>query len=176
MTTNKRLSSLAMVLLICAPLTSLYSLLVPGSLVPVFRIHVSSILYQQRKHVSDALFKETNPASIRAPGLKLHVQDWHEKAGEFITAGNFFWVSMPSMATHHWSIILPWCISLILGVIVPIILSVAKVRSSNNQNEVLDDEEDDEYAWILRCNEEKRLSGYLSKYKKFHKVRILFLY
>jgi hypothetical protein len=73
---------------------------------------------------------------------------------------------LPTMQVHHWTIVLPWGISLLLGVVVPCLLStVAYFRS---------DDVDPDDPWVSRVHkQERRLSRLIMAIKDHRKVWFL---
>lgn len=168
-----RLLSIGLLLLSCAPLTSLYALMVSSNFIPNTLYYVGSngsaakaIPTKQKKRSKD------DPKKKKGASLEGVLQDpnstleelwaalFRERAGSLTMTA-----TLPTMQVHHWTIVLPWGISLILGVVIPCLLSLVDHLRPED-----DDEDSDDLLSRFR-NSEKRLNLLLFAIKDHKKVR-----
>lgn len=172
---TKRLLSAGLLLLSCAPLTSLYALMVSSNFIPNTLYYVGrngaaakAIPTKHKKRSKDG------PKKDKAASLEGVLQDpnstleelwaalFRERAGSLMMTA-----SLPTMQVHHWTIVLPWGISLILGVVIPCLLSLVDHLRPED-----DDDEDSDDPWLSSFrNSEKRLNRLLFAIKDHKKVR-----
>lgn len=70
--------------------------------------------------------------------------------------------SVPTMAAYHWAAVVPWCLSMLFGFVMPIILYIMScIRSWRMQQMRASD-----YAAYRIKRRRERLQSYLSKYTK----------
>ena len=180
-TTNARILSAALLFLACAPLPSLYAILVPSHVFPGSFFYFSPPHALPTKNKVTAPPTETEagaavPASKPLSSLQAILQDPDSTLEELWAAlfregrgSSVMPASLPAMQVHHWTIILPWCISLILGVIVPFLLELTNYLRPEDDDE---EEFDDEYPWGSRYRRnKKRLKKLAGKIKDYRKVR-----
>jgi hypothetical protein len=72
---------------------------------------------------------------------------------------------LPTMQVHHWTIILPWGISLLLGVVIPCILSLRNYLRGPDH-----DDSDDPWVVSRLQKNERRLSRLVRALKDHRKV------
>ena len=68
---------------------------------------------------------------------------------------------------HHWTIVLPWGISLALGIVIPFLLSLCSCMYGRDEFYV----DPDEDPWISRHCKERRLSRLICACEDYRKVR-----
>jgi len=68
---------------------------------------------------------------------------------------------------HHWTIVLPWGISLALGIVIPFLLSLFSCMHGRDEFYV----DPDEDPWIARHRKERRLSRLIVACEDYRKVR-----
>jgi hypothetical protein len=68
---------------------------------------------------------------------------------------------------HHWTIVLPWSISLVMGIIIPFVLSLFSCLHPRDEFR-LDPDED---PWISRHRKERRLKRLVVACEEYRKVR-----
>eukprot|EP00545_Synedropsis_sp_CCMP1620_P003330 CAMPEP_0119010700 /NCGR_PEP_ID=MMETSP1176-20130426/5184_1 /TAXON_ID=265551 /ORGANISM="Synedropsis recta cf, Strain CCMP1620" /LENGTH=262 /DNA_ID=CAMNT_0006963409 /DNA_START=14 /DNA_END=799 /DNA_ORIENTATION=- len=188
-TTTARVLSIALLLITCAPLTSLCALLVSNGYFPGSFLHVSPPSTPLPRKVtntenhqgtagtqSSSSMTSSPPASsssLHSSSLQQILQDPDATLEELWAAlfresqasggGIMMTASLPTMQVHHWTIILPWGISLLLGVVVPCFLSL--------MNYLRPEEVNPDYPWISRLRKnERRLSRLVFALKDHRKV------
>ena len=175
---NARIVSLAVLLLACAPLTSLYGAFSPGPFLYLPPNFLKSNTVAQS--LSNGSGKRRDPTSDSASSLYASLQDpnvtveeiWAELFRE-TQENHIFMVWLRAARVQYFSIILPWCISLLIGVILPFMLSILSVMNYLRPDDALEDGDEDEYPWVLRCNRaryEKRMKKLKTKIQDYRKV------
>jgi hypothetical protein len=187
--TTARVLAAAVLLLTCAPLTSIYSILVSNGLFPGSFLHdlaspplahkMTNAKNHERKTSTTA-----SPAAAIASSRSLPSSSFEKilqnpnstleelwaalfrQAGIMTPGGMMMGASsqIPAMQVHHWTIIIPWGMSLLLGVVIPCILSL--------MNYFRPDHHDPDDPWVSRLRKnERRLSRLLHALKHHRKVR-----
>ena len=181
-TANARIVSVAALLLACAPLGSLYAVLLRTNSVTASYLFFSPTWLPHATQEAPAPSDNTGPRGVPVSksmsSLHAILQDPNSTLEELWVAlfresqaSNIMFASLPTMQEHHWTIVLPWCISLILGVIVPFMLSIVNYLRPDDAH---DDDNDDDDSWVSQCNrrrDQKRLKKLVRRIRDYRKVR-----
>ena len=164
-----RVISLAVLLLACAPLASLYA---------VFASNFVENPSNDRKRISNDLGTGRAPTSKNLSSFHTGPQDPNSILEELWAAlfresreTTLMLTSLRTVHVHHCSILLPWCISLLLGVVIPFTLSLVEFLRPEEASE--DDDDEDDYPWVSRCNRrhyDKRMKILTNQTKDYRKV------
>lgn len=82
----------------------------------------------------------------------------------FVYYNEAFMESAAANTIHHWTVVLPWGISLVFGIIVPLLLSLC---SYMREDYPIGPDED---PWIARHRKERRLSRLIVACEDYRKV------
>jgi len=74
-----------------------------------------------------------------------------------------------SNSIHHWTIVLPWGISLVLGIVIPLFLSLCSCMQGQRDNAEFHIDPDED-PWISRHRKERRLSRLIVACEEYRKV------
>lgn len=177
---NARAVSLAVLLLACAPLTSLYAAFSPGLLlylppnlfIPSNKVAQTSINDKKKGSVPASESASSLHAILQDPNLTLE-EFWAALFRETQDSHVVLASSLLTVRVHHFSILLPWFISLLLGVILPFMLSILSLMNYLRADDTLEEDDEDEYPWVSRCNRgryEKRMKKLIAKIQDYRKV------
>lgn len=152
-----RLLSLALLFLSLTPLASLY--VVFSSAWKSY--NGSDSLGEDGSFSADTIFdmEDTNLLTVlRDPNSTLE----EVLAVVLLERVNTFGGKMPAMAAYHWAAVVPWCLSMLFGLVIPIILYIMScVRSWRLQQLRASD-----YSVYRIMRRRERLKSHLSNYTK----------
>lgn len=81
---------------------------------------------------------------------------------------------LPNANTHHslghWTVVLPWAISLLLGIVIPFLISLCSFVYGRDEFQLGPDED----PWISRHRKERRLSRLVVACEDYRKVSSMF--
>jgi len=126
-----RILSLALLLLSAAPLASLYAVVIGMD------IKGSSVFYmapsgEASAEVGSLAAVLQNPkASLEDLWTAIFKERWNPSTGQAMDA--YFLSQIPALQAHHWTVVVPWILSLVLGVVFPFMLSVLSYLHGHHQ-------------------------------------------
>ncbi|KAI2498377.1 hypothetical protein MHU86_16130 [Fragilaria crotonensis] len=175
---NARVVSLAVLLLACAPLTSLYGAFSRGPFLYLPPNFVKANMVAQT--IPTGAGNREAPTSETASSLHAILQDpnvtleeiWAELFRE-TQENHILMVWLRAVRVQYFSIILPWCISLLIGVLLPFVLSILSVMNYLRPDDALEDDDEDEYPWVSRYNRvryDKRMKKLTIKIQDYRKI------